>query len=346
MSARPSPRAAGRRRAARSVLAALALLLALATAAPSAGDILPPQQEDVAITQQLVDRDGNPWLIADFAPDGALATPSWAVCPPGAAACTPAGVTDQSFRAGPTPVGTTFEASATHAGTTYRARSDAWLGAVAATAPPTLSGTPRVGAVVTPHAGAWTGGWGGEFDQVHVEACRTREGRGCTTIAHPRAVHDRLAARPDPRWSGYWLFALDERYPRNTAFPAILIAWPNSFPPTPPGPTVARSAPLGPVAGPALRLRAHPLLQRDGRLLIGRATCARRCRVAVHVLTGRRSARASFAVRDTRALTVPAAGLRLARGAIVRVRIAGTPLAQAFVPPHGVVAAAGAHARR
>jgi len=328
------------------MLAAFALLLALAAAAPSAGDILPPQQEDVAITQQLFDRDGNPWLIANFAPDGALATPSWAVCAPGAAACTPAGVTDQSFRAGPTPAGTTFEASATHAGTTYRARSDAWLGTVAATAPPALSGTAQVGAIVTPHAGSWRGGWGGEFDLLHVEACRTRDGRDCITVAHPWVLRRGLRQPIDPRWSGEWLFALDERFASGTAFPAIGYLSPTSIAPTPPGPTVARSAPLGPVAGPALRLRAHPLLRRDGRLLVGRATCARRCDVAVRVLTGRRAARATFAVHGTRALTVRAAGLRLARELIVRVRIAGAPLAQTLVAPQAVVVAAAAHARR
>ncbi len=324
-----------RRRSPRSLatlaLAAAALALAAphARAAPSYG---------VQISQELLAVDGAPSLVANFTPSGSLATPSWSVCAPGAATCVPAGVTSRSFQPGPEPAGTTFAASAAYGGATYTARSDPWQGPAAATAAPSLTGAPKVGAVVTPHAGAWSGGWAGDSDLLHVEACRTRDGRGCTTIAHPWA-HLGLRAPIDPRWSGRWLFALDQRLGRGTVLPAVAFLSPTGIPTTPPGPTVSRSAPLGPVTGPALALRDHPLLQLDDRLLIGRATCAHRCRVGVRVLAGRRSARATLTLRGTRSLTVPAADLQLEDGATIRVRIDGTPLVQTLVAAHQVVAA-------
>ncbi len=322
---------------ARAALPALLAALAAAGASPAARAAAPPP--GVEIAQELLAPDGSPYLLANAVPNGSLATPSWAVCPPGAASCTPAGVTNMAFRPGPEPAGTTFAASVAIGGVTSTARSDAWQGAVTATAPPTLTGAPRVGAVVTPHAGAWSGGWPGDFDRVRVEACRTRAGGGCTTVSDPQSVRDRFAARIDPRFSGDWLFALDERYGRGTAFASVGFLWPFAIPPTPPGPAVSRSAPLGPVTGPRLALRDHPLLRLDDRLLIGRATCPQRCRVAIRVLAGRASARAALALHGTRDLTVPAGALRLESGATIRVRIDGTPLVETFVAPHQVVAA-------
>jgi len=295
------------------------------------------------LSQETFGADGNPLLIANFAPDGGLATPSWAVCPADVPGCVPAGVTNQVFQPGPEPTGTMFQASAVYGGTTYTTTSDPWRGAVAATAPPTLTGQPRVGAVVTPHAGSWTGGWGGEFDLARVEACRTRDGRDCTTISYPHAFRDRDAARIDPRWSGAWLFALDQRYARDTFWAEPAILYPFGIPPLAVGPTVSRSDPLGPVTGPALRLRDHPLLLRNGRLLVGHATCARACDVALRVVAaGGHTHSARLHVHGTRGLTVPASDLGFAHGATIRVRIGTTPLVETFVNA-GQVVAAGAH---
>lgn len=316
----------------------LAALLVIAIGCPAAAMSLPAQH--VEITQQLFGLDGNPTLVANFVPDGSLATPSWAVCPPGAPACQPAGVTNQLFAPGPAPAGTAFEASAFYAGAASTARSGPWLGGVAPTASPTLTGTAKVGGRVIPHGGAWTGGWGGEFDVLHVEACRTASGRGCTTIAHPWVLRGASgAAAIDPRWSGRYLFAFDQRYARGTAFPAIGYLSPTAIPPTPAGPTVARSAPLGPVTGPALALRDHPLLQRDSRLLLGRVTCARGCRVTVRVSADGADFGASVPVRGTQRLTVPALDARLDGQLTIRIRVGSAPLVSTVVPPHGVVAA-------
>lgn len=319
-------------------LAIVALLLLLACAGFTAPAGTP---YGVDIDQQMLGADGNPSLIANFQPDGSLATPSWAICAPTVPGCVPTGVTNQVFRPGPEPAGTAFQAYAVYRGTTYTATSDPWQGTVAATTPPTLTGVPRVGAVVTPHAGSWTGGWGGEFDLARVEACRTRDGRSCTTISYPHAFRDRNAARLDARWSGDWLFALDQRYARDTFWAEPGYAWPFGIPPLAVGPTVSRSAPLGPVTGPRLRLRDRPLLLRDGRLLVGRATCARACEVGLRVIAaGGHAHRAELRVHGTRSLTVPASDLGFEHGARIRVRIGTTPIVETFATAGQVVAAA------
>lgn len=322
------------------LLALLAGLVVAAAFAPAAGAVAAPSYA-IEISQQLFDLDGDPTLVATFVPDGSLATPSWAVCPPGVApgpaTCAPSGVTSQAFRAGPVAVGTRFLATASYLGVAYAAAGDAWLGRVAATAPPTLTGSAKVGGRVTPHGGSWTGGWGGELDVLHVEACRTASGRGCTTIAHPWAF--RRSPPIDPRWSGRYLFAFDQRYAGGTAFPAIGYLTPASLPPTPAGPTVARSAPLGPVTGPRLALREHPLLRRDSSLLLGRVTCARACRVSVRVSAAGSELGAGTTVHGTRRLAVPALDTRLDGQLAIRVRIGSAPLVSTFVAPHGVVAA-------
>lgn len=294
----------------------------------------------VDIDQQMLGADGNPSLIANFQPDGSLATPSWAICAPAVPGCVPTGVTNQVYRPGPEPAGTAFQASAVYRGVTYTASTGPWQGAVAATAPPTLTGVPRVGAVVTPHAGSWTGGWGGELDLARVEACRTRDGRGCTTISYPHAFRNRYAARIDARWSGAWLFALDERFARDTAWAEPAYLYPFGIPPLAVGPTLSRSAPLGPVTGPALRLRDHPLLLRDGRLLVGRATCPRGCDAGLRVIAAGGHARsARLRVHGTRGLAVPAGDLGFEHGARIRIRIGTTPLVETFASAGQVVAA-------
>lgn len=321
------------RRLAAPVAVVVALLVALGCSAAAA----PPPAPHVEISQQLLDLQGNPSFVANFVPDGALATPSWAICAPAASTCTPAGVTNQVFEPGPVPVGTRFEASATYAGTTSTARSDAWLGRVAATAPPTLTGSAKVGGHVTAHGGAWTGGWGGEFDILHVEACRTASGRDCTTIVHPRAF--RRSPAIDPRWSGHYLFAFDERYAKGTGFELIGYRVPFAIAPTPVGPTVSRSAPLGPVTGPGLALREHPLLLRDERLLLGRVTCAQRCGVSVRLRAESAGVGARFEVRGTRRIAVPARDLPLDQELGLRIRVGSAPPVETTILRHTIVAA-------
>jgi hypothetical protein len=96
-----------RRRAPRSLamlaLAAAALALAAPHAAAASG-------YGVVISQELLARDGTPSLVANFSPDGSLATPSWAVCAPAAALHLENGATIR-VRIDRTPLVQTFAAA-------------------------------------------------------------------------------------------------------------------------------------------------------------------------------------------------------------------------------------------
>lgn len=284
----------------------------------------------LAITQQLYDEDGQPFLVANFSPDGGLATPAWARCAELAPTCLPLGVTNQALKAGPTPAGTTFEASASFAGRTWRVRSDAWHGTVTSTEPPTVSGTARVGERIAPRPAAWAGGWGaGDWDEISLAACRTPQGTDCVTIAHPRVRASRDgSAILDARWSGRYLFAFDKRYGRGTAFPAIGYSSPELIPPPAVGPTVARSAPHGPVRGPRLTLRERLRTLRGDRLLVGHVRCGRcQVRVAVRDRSRRHGAitRRTLRIAGHGALVVPRRALPTTIAVQVRVRVGSTP---------------------
>ena len=314
-----------------------ALLLAGAGLAPRA-DAASLPLEHVKMSQQRFDDAGNPVLAANLVPDDGL-VPRWSTCAPGATTCTPSGTTARSFEPGPTPAGTEFVASGTRNGTTYVARSSPWQGTVAATAPPSLAGAPQLGQRVTATGAAWSGGWGGEFDHVSVVACRTAGGQGCTTIAHPQASPaPGNSVVLDARWTGRHLFAYDVRYGRDTPFPAIRHVSPTGVPVRAVGPTVARSAPLGPVTGPGtVAMRRQWTRLRDGRVLVGRATCPRGCVVSVSVANrpGGTEAQARVRFRGSRRLAVAFGGLTPHTSLIARVRLGGTPAVTASLgAPH------------
>jgi hypothetical protein len=80
--------------------------------------------------QTVFDKAGTPNLVANFAPDGGLAKPTWSSCPlPDVNLCTPASKS-QFPEPGPTPAGSVFQASATYKGHTYTARTPPWRGTV------------------------------------------------------------------------------------------------------------------------------------------------------------------------------------------------------------------------
>ena len=120
------------------------------------------------------------------------------------------------------------------------------------TARPRLEGQPEVGATVKPVPGAWRGGWGAEFDRLRVQACRTIDARRCVTLSaegedyHGR--HRRALLRN--RHVGWYLFAIDQRFARDTVFAGVGYGRASDIPPLEPGRTVARSAPVGPVRMP------------------------------------------------------------------------------------------------
>jgi hypothetical protein len=219
--------------------------------------------------QAIYSSAGNPSLIANFSPDGALAKPRWSICrPPDVNVCAQAHTGSQFLEAGPSPADTIFEATATYKGQTYVARTARWKGTLRAIAAPRLSGSPRVGATVAPHRAVWTDGWawqrhyrrkdgldsggrGPDFDFLSVEACRTSDAKKCVNLSEPRSEgFSRRAPVVGMRFTGWYLFAFDQRFAADTAFAAPAYRTPASVPPLKAGATVARSAPRGPVVGP------------------------------------------------------------------------------------------------
>jgi hypothetical protein len=196
-------------------------------------------------------------LVANFTPDGGVATPHWTVCHP--AGCAPGrpplGEPANVLEPGPEPAGTVFRAGATFRGHDYVA-SVRWHGRVRIVAPPWLRGRPWVGARVVPMAGRWVGGWGTEFDQRGVEACRTVHAHGCVLLSggEPGCPEPPAAFRVRARFLGWFLFAIDTRSARNEACAGVGLPWPEPAPKL--TAMTRRSRPIGPVSrGPALVVR-------------------------------------------------------------------------------------------
>jgi hypothetical protein len=213
---------------------------------------LPPNPPRYAVTIQAVfDRAGNPLLVADFAPDGSPAVPQWAICPPGGIACRSAESHRRELAPGPEPAGTRFVASAAYGGHTYTA-SVAWKGPVRALTPPSLTGSRRVGGVVNPVGGRWSGGWGSETDQLGVEACRTLRGHHCRMLGGGEyGCPDRTSrTRLTRRFVSWYLFALDARMPKDALCAGTGYSSNVDLPLWKLGPTVVRSRALGRIAAP------------------------------------------------------------------------------------------------
>jgi hypothetical protein len=235
-------------------LVASAAAVAFSTAA-SSGSSAPPGYS-VKI-QAVYDARGNPSLVANFSPDGGLVKARWSICPPPDVSVCATTRHVVFLTPGPSPAGTVFQAGAIYRRRTYVARTAPWLGTVHATRRPRLSGARRIGAAVTPHRARWAGGWPNSFDDVRVEACRTRNAGHCVSLSAPEYGFRRPPVI-GPTLAGDYLFAFDERFARDTVFPAIGYGSPSSVPPLRVGPTVARSTRLGPVLGPRRPLTCAP----------------------------------------------------------------------------------------
>lgn len=203
--------------------------------------------------QAVFSPSGDPALVANFSPNGALATPRWSICSPPRYICVSARARHHELSPGRHPAGTVFRATANYFGHAYTARVT-WHGRVSAVSRPILTGFPRVGALVTPLQARWRGGWGREFDQLGVEACPTTTSRHCVMVSggqlgcpdHSRAILPKSV-------DAWYLFALDARSPADGVCAGVGYSTESVIPVWPLGRTVVRSAPLGPVA-PAL----HP----------------------------------------------------------------------------------------
>ena len=224
--------------------------------------------------QQGFDRAGNPSLLDNAENVGPHPKMTWLMCLPADARCRPVThglrqlvATAQALNPGRTTPGTFFKAIARRGGHTYVARSATWIGAVIAVGAPRVSGQARVGALVRPIAGRWSGGWsrgptrqqaggsisaglGPDRDQLSIEACRTVSGRRCLNLSPQTSRFCLYSPHPvqvPARFAGWYLFAFDQRVPQPQLCAEPQFASPEVEPTVRRGPTASRSTPLGPV---------------------------------------------------------------------------------------------------
>jgi hypothetical protein len=251
------------------VIALLAVGAGLAMGASSSRDRDARQARHWVSIQAVYDRSGNPSLVANFSPNGGLAKPRWFVCTPNTGrGCVPAHGSGQSLDPGRVPAGTVFEARARYRGVRYSARSALWEGTVHAVRRPELVGRVRFGGRVTARKGIWAGGWqprpvherpadpsgghGPSIDALSVEACRTRAARDCVNLT-AQGKFQQFSRRPavvGAWFTGWYLFAFDQREGPDLAIAEPGEPHPSAIPPVKPGPTVAHSMPGGPIIGP------------------------------------------------------------------------------------------------
>jgi hypothetical protein len=274
-----------------AALAALAGLAWGASSGPAATGAAPTGYR-VAITQAIETAAGNPFVVANFAPDGSLAQPSISVCPPPNVQVCQLVSRHGVFRSGPEPAGTVFEATATYRGVTYTARSPAWQGRVTESVPPRLAGRAAYRSRVTPVAARWGGGWGTDYDELGIEACRSRSGRRCVVLSQEGQDYagPKRFARVGTPFSGWYLFATDQRSARDTFFAGVGYAYAGAVPPPRRARAVVRSAAMGPVTGPPAPtvMILHPARVSGGRAFVARVHCTVSCRAFV-VVTGTRA---------------------------------------------------------
>ncbi|HEU4974101.1 MAG TPA: hypothetical protein VFT50_03350 [Baekduia sp.] len=143
------------------------------------------------LLQETFDGHGDPRVMVILGSGGGLEGVSWRVCRPHRPCSAPARPRlhpdERVLEPGRQPAGTTFVARVTYRGRTTPFRTPRWRGRVRDVATARLVGHPRVGAVVRAAPARWTGGWGGETDDLRVEVC-TRPTSGCQTLLAPDHV--------------------------------------------------------------------------------------------------------------------------------------------------------------
>jgi len=66
--------------------------------------------------------------------------------------------------------------------------SPRWRGRLEQIAPPSTTGFIRANEFVSPMPGRWARGWDAEQSELQLSACRTVNGKGCTTLTHTHYV--------------------------------------------------------------------------------------------------------------------------------------------------------------
>lgn len=342
----------------RSAAVLAGALATFALAAPAA------RADGVKISQTLIGTDGWPVLVANYEPDGGVATPSWKRCT--ADSCGAVVATGNSFSPGPTEPGTIFEASTDVGGVVTTDRTKPWLGQVTNTARPTFSGDVRVGGTLAPAGGTWSGGWGDESSLIGMRACPTPAGTDCKAMSAAMMQGGDGRVVINPAYAGLYVGAIDVRVGAGVAFPAIGYLFPSDrgspWPAPTPGQIVAAGDLAGPVparasnpvppavdgngkpeAGksatkPTVKLRRHAQRSKVGntkktKLLLGTVKCAGGCTANVTAAQGKRRVTWSVKAAGSSATNISVLASRLGGKARLRVlvRVAGEMIATGWV---------------
>jgi hypothetical protein len=294
----------------------LALLVALTAllVAPPLVAAVPPGTFQVYL-DYYIQPDGTGSLIAN--PNSGQGSVAWQACPPGGS-CSPLPAnpkTDRFVSAKNTAPGTVFIATATAGSSTASASSSPYLGPVQSSAPPSVTGHIRVGGLVTPVPGSWTGGWGSEVSFMQLQVCKTSTGSGCLVISDSYYWNKcpGVGAAIAPAYEGRYLRVVDQRISTDTAFASFAVSGPESLKPIQTGPN-AVAVVAGRIAGghglesdcdnsqpDRIDLAARPAAS-HGRLALGSVTCRQPCRVRVTI---RQHHRHALLERDLSALVKP-----------------------------------------
>lgn len=277
----------------RALRSSLLVTAALAAPAGAAAD-------GVEVSQNVFDADGWPELVANYSPDGDKATPVWRACTP---LCGAVIRTDQQLAPGPTAPGTSWQASATYRGTTTVARSKTWLGQVTSIDPPAVSGLPSIGSTMVATPGTWSGGWGDDFSELNLRACRTLEAVDCRIMVGSSPEPDTTSGpvKVTTSYGGWYVGPVDMRLPADVAIAGVGIGHQGNtvsgIRAPLPAQTIAAGALVGPIpaATPAqlraaaVRVQLRRTAKRSGkRLLLGTVTCPEGCTAYSYMVQGKK----------------------------------------------------------
>ena len=275
----------------RAVGLSLVVLAALSVPANAAGD-------GVEVSQNVFDADGWPELIANYSPDGSKATPQWRVCTP---LCGAVIKSDQQLSPGPTAPGTSWQASATYRGKTTVAQSKTWLGQVTNVTPPAVSGLPSIGSTMVATPGTWGGGWGDDFSELNLRACRTLQAVDCRIMVGSSPEPDTTSGpvKVTTSYGGWYVGPIDMRLPADVAIAGVGIVREGNAVSGIRAPSPAQTIAAGPLVGPipaatpaqlraaAVRVQLRRTAKRSGkRLLLGSVTCPEGCTAYSYMVQG------------------------------------------------------------
>jgi hypothetical protein len=198
---------------------------------------------------------------------------------------------------GDAAAGTVFVATATNGSQTGSARSSPYLGRVRSITSPSITGSLRVGALVKPVAGTWSGGWGGDESYLQTQVCQFANGTGCVVVADDFYWDKCPGAGAVLTFDHVrrYVRVIDWRIGRDTVFAATGIPL-DRIEPMQPSPARAAiiAGPITParwqpesacgLPPPRVTLRTRAV-RRGKRLEIGRVGCLVRCRVRVRLAT-------------------------------------------------------------